>query len=180
MRFSVKQSDSRDGASWSGVPAFSQLRSWRFYPQPCSGGNITSTTPLLLWAILNRSVYDPRYGMIYAPYLDCHRAILFMPQNDTLSTFHIGGKSDDFELPQYGIEGGCKVNIDINKFHLLDVGRWSEIRYAASALNLACRDMNTKPWRSGGWLMTGENGRIKISLTEIWGGDMMGNGTDVM
>ena len=40
--------------------------------------------------------------------------------------------------------------------------------------------MNTKPWRSGGWLMTGEKGRIKISLTEVWGGDVMGNGTDAM
>lgn len=150
-------------------------------PSLVQSGNITSTTPATVVGNPQPECIQPTlWHDLRPPYLDCHRAILFMPQNDTLSTFHIGGKSDDFELPQYGIEGGCKVNIDINKFHLLDVGRWSEIRYAASALNLACRDMNTKPWRSGGWLMTGENGRIKISLTEIWGGDMMGNGTDAM
>ncbi|KAL2038803.1 hypothetical protein N7G274_008561 [Stereocaulon virgatum] len=150
-------------------------------PSLVQSGNITSTTQA-------STVGSPQPECIRhsfwldqrPPYLDCHRAVLIMPQNDTLGTFHVGGKSDDFELPQYGIDGGCKVEIDISKFHLWDEGSWSEIRYATSALNLACRDMSTKPWRSGGWLMTGKYGRIKISLTGIWGGDVMGNGLDAM
>ena len=149
-----------------------------FIPSLAQKINITSTTGL---TIPDSGSYECIKATLFMdkrpPFLDCRRAIQLLPQSNTIGIFHISGEPDVFELPTYAINGGCKLTVDINKYYLSDVDSWFGIRSAASELNYACRDTRVDPWRTGGWLMTGEYGKIKISLTEIAEENAMGKDT---
>ena len=130
--------------------------------------DITSTTGLTVAGSGSYECIKPRLFIDKRPpFLDCRRAIQLLPQSNTTGTFHISGEHDVFELPVHAINGACKITVDINKYYLSDMDSWFGIRSAASELNYACRNTRVDPWRTGGWLMTGEHGKIQISLTEI-------------
>ena len=96
---------------------------------------------------------------------DCTLAIERLPKESNDALFHIGGDWSIYQLPWRVTMFGCKLTVDIDAFFLADFYNWLGVIEAATNLNYVCRSY-AYPFHTGGWTMTGNLGRINVSLVQ--------------
>ncbi|KAL2039109.1 hypothetical protein N7G274_008158 [Stereocaulon virgatum] len=96
-------------------------------------------------------------------FVDCGRIIEDLPQSEKLADFHIQGGHDDYKLPWEKTLETCQIRVEINKFWVTDVGSWMGIKLVTLDLVTHCRSYTKDP-RTGGSAVTGNGGRIMITV----------------
>ncbi|KAF6239395.1 hypothetical protein HO173_002657 [Letharia columbiana] len=112
----------------------------------------------------------------------CAGAILRLPIDHTVGTFHGGGADDGFRLPVSRTYGGCDVLVGLRGGGPdRDRGSWLDAGRAAAEMNGRCAGSRGAVRRYGSaWVNVGESGRIRIRLRPAGGlRDVDGNGTVV-
>ncbi len=99
------------------------------------------------------------------PASDCTLTTQRLPNESNDALFHIGGDPGIYQLPWIVTNFDCELTVDIDGFHLADFYNWLGVRETATNLNYGCRS-SAYPYRTGGWTMTGNLGRINVSLAE--------------
>lgn len=112
---------------------------------------------------------------------DCMRAIRLLPQSPYIGTFHIGGASNFFQLPESESYDSCTVRVILHEDFQMEVGSWEDIKQAALRLLIACR-LPFAPGgeqRTGGWITSGAENGLVVELRRSKSRGGMGMGVEV-
>ena len=95
---------------------------------------------------------------------NCYRAIRALPNTHDSGTFHTSGFNDVWRLPRSETFVNCRAQVE-----LADRARapfsWIAVKTALDDLSVQCRAMSrSKHERTGGWMLAGPEGKIKVSL----------------
>ena len=96
---------------------------------------------------------------------NCALTIQRLPKESNDALFHVGGDPGIYRLPWVVTVFDCELTVDIDVFHLADFYNWLGVRETATNLNSFCGSY-AYPFRTGGWTLTGNLGRINVSLAE--------------
>lgn len=96
---------------------------------------------------------------------ECYRAILLLPNTHDSGTFHTTGFNDMWRLPRFESFGRCRAQVEIENRSRAP-SSWMSVIASLHKLALDCRKSVplTRDERTGGWMLTGPEGRIKVSL----------------
>lgn len=120
------------------------------------------TRPLLAWCRTTVEIYP-------------------FPKSETIGIFHVSGEPDEFKLPftasiEDKTSGGCEITVDI-PYHVSDSYSWFKIWQDTKNLMETCREEHTNYPHTGGYTMTGNLGKIKITITTKHLGEVLEVGT---
>lgn len=116
---------------------------------------------------LNRDFYcfpGSRLSIRRLNFNECAAAILQLPSNDVIGTFHRGGDNDQFRLPVVKFSGNCAVKVDIREGFSDETAIWLSLGVVAAHLNAACSNHFYGKRYKGGWTSAGDRDRVKISI----------------
>ena len=116
---------------------------------------------------LNRDFYcfpGSRLSIRRLNFNECAAAILQLPSNHVIGTFHREGDNDQFRLPVVKFSGNCAVKVDIREGFSDERAIWLGLGVVAAHLNAACSNHFYGKRYKGGWTSAGNSDRIKISI----------------
>ena len=96
---------------------------------------------------------------------ECTRAIALLPDTHDSGTFHTTGYNDQWRLPRTETFRRCRAQVEIENRSRAP-SSWAAVRSALADLGIKCRKAISveRAERTGGWMFTGPEGRIKVSL----------------
>lgn len=112
---------------------------------------------------------------------DCIEAIRFLPNDDYIGTFHIGGDSSHWRLPDSRSFDSCTVSVTLHEDFELEMGSWLDVGNGATRLLLACRlpFERSGEQRTGGWIASGAENGLVVQLVRSRNVPMNGTGVRV-
>ena len=94
---------------------------------------------------------------------ECYRAIRLLPSIHESGTFHTSGLNDVWRLPRVVSFSRCRAQVELAPRSRVPFS-WVAISAALDQLSMKCRDQRPADERTGGWMITGPDGKIKVSL----------------
>ena len=96
---------------------------------------------------------------------ECAAAIRKLPDTHDSGIFHTTGFNNMWRLPRVETFGRCRAQVEIENRARL-ASSWIAVRAALDQLARDCRRSSplTSEERTGGWMLAGPEGRIKVSL----------------
>lgn len=113
------------------------------------------------WACQTAPFHDPPL------YTDCEVAYSQLPVSTNEAIFHQEGEEDGYRLPVEKGYNTCGVTVTLVREHIQDKTSWANIAFKAEILNDLC--VNGK--NDGGFIKTGQFGRIWVILMNVAGGN---------
>ncbi|CAF9938350.1 MAG: hypothetical protein ALECFALPRED_007613 [Alectoria fallacina] len=133
----------------------------------------TTTPPTLPIFISNINDYTPPQHKCTKPgffksdhrpsWAQCYRAIRALPTSYDRGTFHNYGNNDGYRLPLTEKFGRCRAQVEITE-RTVAVNSWVAVVAALDQLSILCRQHSSRGDRTAGWMLTGPEERIKVSL----------------
>ena len=98
-------------------------------------------------------------------YTECHRAIRLLPDTHDSGIFHTTGFNNMWRLPRVESFGRCRAQVEIEN-RARAPSSWIAVKAALDLLARDCRKSFplAREERTGGWMLAGPEGRIKVSL----------------
>ena len=98
-------------------------------------------------------------------YSECARAIRKLPDTHDNGVFHTTGFNNIWRLPRVETFGRCRAQVEIENRARL-ASSWVAVISTLNKLANDCRRSSplTAEERTGGWMLAGPEGRIKVSL----------------
>ena len=143
------------------------------YASPTNSSLITLSQNI---PILNISAFssEPTCYRSYVPYSSrlarytyCSHAVASLPHYHNPGQFHTGSPFDRFSLPHVQRYETCQVTVDINSYVPRDESSWTAVQVAAMGLINTCRTGFRSNAKTGGEIMLGTEGRIRVTVTKI-------------
>lgn len=97
---------------------------------------------------------------------DCYRAIRSLPAIQDRGTFHTSGFNDIWRLPRSETFVRCRAVVELGD-RAREPYSWTAVKLALDTLSVECRTMSrSRVERTGGWMLVGPEGKIKVSLVD--------------
>ena len=98
-------------------------------------------------------------------YTECHRAIRLLPDTHDSGVFHTTGFNNIWRLPRVESFGRCRAQVEIEN-RARASSSWISVKASLDLLARDCRKSFplAREERTGGWMLAGPEGRIKVSL----------------
>ena len=103
-----------------------------------------------------RTDHRPTWG-------ECYRAIRALPHTHDTGTFHTSGLNDVWRLPRVESFSRCRAQVELTP-GVRTPSSWMAVKLALDDLSTKCRARTSSDERTGGWMITGPGGTIKVSL----------------
>ena len=98
-------------------------------------------------------------------YTECHRAIRMLPDTHDSGIFHTTGFNNVWRLPRTETFGRCRAQVEIEN-RARAPSSWIAVKASLDRLASDCRKTFplAREERTGGWMLAGPEGRIRVSL----------------
>ena len=96
---------------------------------------------------------------------ECYRAIRLLPDTHDSGIFHTTGFNNVWRLPRFETFGRCRAQVEIEN-RARAPSSWIAVKSALDKLATDCRKSSplSTEEKTGGWMLAGPEGRIKVSL----------------
>ena len=96
---------------------------------------------------------------------ECHRAIRLLPSTHDGGVFHTTGFNNEWRLPRVESFGRCRAQVEMENRARVP-SSWIAVKSTLDNLANSCRRSSplARDERTGGWMLAGPEGRIKVSL----------------